>query len=151
MDIEDFKTSKGGYTKATLAQFGVSWPPPKGWKKRLKKQLSKKTKQPTPEKKVVKTKVSKNPFYNSWEWKKLRYEAFLKHGRVCLCCGARPPEAVLHVDHIKPLKKYPELALDINNLQILCRSCNMGKSNIDETDWRQEEEIEAEWFWRFNL
>ena len=42
----------------------------------------------------------------------------------------------IHVDHIKPRSKYPELELDINNLQVLCEDCNIGKSNIDETDWR---------------
>jgi ribonuclease HI len=28
-------TSKGGYTKAQLAEWGVPWPPPKGWRKAL--------------------------------------------------------------------------------------------------------------------
>ena len=55
----------------------------------------------------------------------------------CQCCGNSPKTgAVLNVDHIKPRKKYPELALDINNLQILCEECNHGKGNWDETDWR---------------
>lgn len=27
------KTSKGGYTREQLAQIGVGWPPPPGWKK----------------------------------------------------------------------------------------------------------------------
>ena len=33
--IESLKTSKGGYTKEALASLGVTWPPQKGWKKRL--------------------------------------------------------------------------------------------------------------------
>ncbi|GGG61409.1 hypothetical protein [Hymenobacter glacieicola] len=33
--IESLQTPKGGYDRATLAKLGVSWPPPKGWKKRL--------------------------------------------------------------------------------------------------------------------
>lgn len=28
-------TEKGGYTKSTLAKWGVPWPPPHGWKARL--------------------------------------------------------------------------------------------------------------------
>lgn len=40
------------------------------------------------------------------------------------------------MDHIKPRSKYPHLELVFNNLQILCKNCNQGKSNIDETDWR---------------
>lgn len=44
----------------------------------------------------------------------------------------------MHVDHIKPRSKYPHLAYDVNNLQVLCQDCNFGKSNHDETDWRRE-------------
>jgi 5-methylcytosine-specific restriction endonuclease McrA len=80
--------------------------------------------------------TSSNTFYKSWEWKKVRYEAFLKYGKICSLCGAKPPESILVVDHIKPRNKYPKLELDIKNLQVLCNECNMGKSNIDETDWR---------------
>lgn len=29
------RTKAGGWTKATLAGWGVPWPPPKGWLKRL--------------------------------------------------------------------------------------------------------------------
>ena len=42
----------------------------------------------------------------------------------------------IHVDHIKPRKLFPHLALDVNNLQILCHECNHGKGNWDQTDWR---------------
>lgn len=71
------------------------------------------------------------------KWRKLRYEAFAKYGNKCQCCGASPETgAVLHVDHIKPKSIYPELAFNIDNLQILCEDCNMGKSNLWETDWR---------------
>jgi hypothetical protein len=34
-EIEAAKTAKGGWTKAQLAEWGVPWPPPKGWKKAL--------------------------------------------------------------------------------------------------------------------
>lgn len=34
-EIEAKRTAKGGYTKAQLAEWGVPWPPPKGWKRRL--------------------------------------------------------------------------------------------------------------------
>ncbi len=33
--IDAARTRKGGWTKATLAGWGVSWPPPKGWRDRL--------------------------------------------------------------------------------------------------------------------
>lgn len=75
-------------------------------------------------------------FYKSPEWRQLRYKALVKNGRKCLACGAHGDGIVLHVDHIKPRSKYRELELDINNLQVLCEDCNIGKSNVDETDWR---------------
>ena len=49
---------------------------------------------------------------------------------------AESPNVELHVDHIKPRSKHPELELDINNLQILCKDCNLGKSNTDSIDYR---------------
>jgi len=75
-------------------------------------------------------------FLKSWEWNELRYKALKLHGRKCQCCGAQPPEIVLHVDHIKPRSKFPELALDLDNLQVLCEWCNKGKSNKHEDDFR---------------
>lgn len=51
-----------------------------------------------------------------------------------MLCGST--EKPMQVDHIKPRKKYPELALDPNNVQVLCKLCNMGKGDRDETDFR---------------
>lgn len=76
-------------------------------------------------------------FYSSRAWKLLRYQAFEKYGNRCQCCGARPEDGIaLHVDHVVPRSKKPELALDLNNLQILCEDCNIGKLNQWDTDWR---------------
>jgi hypothetical protein len=66
-------------------------------------------------------------FYTSRAWLTLRFQALQKLKKECVICNAKYTE--LHVDHIKPKSKFPELALDINNLQILCRACNLGKSN----------------------
>lgn len=33
--IENLRTQRGGYTKAQLSEWGIPWPPPKGWRKRL--------------------------------------------------------------------------------------------------------------------
>jgi 5-methylcytosine-specific restriction endonuclease McrA len=54
-------------------------------------------------------------------------------------CGATPEDGLkMHVDHIKPRKHYPHLALEHSNLQVLCEVCNHGKGNWDQTDWRKE-------------
>ena len=34
-EIEAAKTPAGGWTRAQLAEWGVAWPPQKGWKKHL--------------------------------------------------------------------------------------------------------------------
>lgn len=34
-EIEAAKTPKGGWTKDQLAAWGISWPPPEGWKAKL--------------------------------------------------------------------------------------------------------------------
>lgn len=34
-EIEAGRSPKGGWTRAQLAAWGVPWPPPKGWRKRL--------------------------------------------------------------------------------------------------------------------
>lgn len=73
--------------------------------------------------------VASNDFLDSYEWKRLRVQAFAKYGNRCQCCGATAANAQLQVDHIKPRLTHPELALDINNLQVLCHPCNQGKAN----------------------
>lgn len=81
--------------------------------------------------------VTSKEFLESFEWRRLRMQALKKYSPRCMCCGATPKDgAVMNVDHIKPRKLFPTLALDINNLQILCHECNHGKGNWDQTDWR---------------
>jgi len=97
--------------------------------------------QEKPPKQKLKKHFKPNSFYKSREWHKLRYQAFTIYGNRCMCCGANGEDGVrLHADHIKPISKYPELAKDIKNLQILCALCNSGKASWDETDWRDTEE-----------
>ena len=33
--VEKAKTKRGGWTKATLASWGVPWPPPPGWRRKI--------------------------------------------------------------------------------------------------------------------
>lgn len=81
--------------------------------------------------------VASKDFYKTAKWRELRYQALVTYGAICACCGATAKDGVrLHVDHIKPRSLYPILELTLSNLQVLCEECNLGKSNIDETDWR---------------
>jgi len=81
-----------------------------------------------------------NAFLESFEWRRVRMQALKLHGARCQCCGATAADGLrIHVDHIKPRKLFPELALSVDNLQVLCEVCNHGKGNWDQTDWRSQE------------
>ena len=59
--------------------------------------------------------VTTNEFLQSYAWRKLRYVVLLRDGKRCVCCGVTPETGgVMNVDHIKPRKTHPELALDEN-------------------------------------
>lgn len=76
-------------------------------------------------------------FYKSRQWLELRYLALSSAKGKCACCGATSHEgAQLHVDHIKPRSRFPGLELSLENLQVLCSQCNLGKGSWGEDDWR---------------
>lgn len=56
--------------------------------------------------------VQQESFYKTDEWRRLRY--------------------------IRPRSRFPELELDLSNLQVLCEDCNLGKGGWDSTDWRPD-------------
>jgi len=80
-------------------------------------------------------------FYSSREWLELRVRVLESYECKCMMCGRSPKDhgIVIHVDHIKPRSKRPELSLNFSNLQLLCAACNRGKSNKYQTDWRPNE------------
>jgi len=118
-----------------------SWKPDEADKPKEVKKKKPRKKKPKNKKKKGKKKgfrVYGDGFYMSKEWRELRY-TFLKNQEArCACCGRTPRQhrIAIHVDHIKPRSKHPELELRMANLQILCEDCNLGKLNKDDTDWR---------------
>lgn len=87
--------------------------------------------------KGIKRARSTDGLYVSARWRVARYEALKRADGRCECCGASVPDGVrLHVDHIKPRSRFPKLAFDPSNLQVLCEDCNIGKGDWDATDWR---------------
>ena len=73
---------------------------------------------------------SSDSFTRSKQWRELRVKAIEKYGTKCRLCGTHPTKSKpLNIDHILPRKYFPELALDINNLQPLCAPCNKRKGN----------------------
>jgi len=57
--------------------------------------------------------------------KKMRFEVFKRDEFTCQYCGAHPPKAILHVDHIHPVAQGGGNESD--NLITACESCNQGK------------------------
>src|SRR5690606_30267844 len=83
---------------------------------------------------------SKN-FFKSQHWRHIRLQALSKNDGSCEACGKRVADgAQLHVDHILPRSIYPEFALTLNNLQILCKECNFGKGNVNTTNFKRRNE-----------
>lgn len=148
-EIMSTTTPKGSWNAEILAKWGVKWPAPSGWKRKLIENWdaqnpdspeTKRNRQRAAAKaalereiNVISLEETQAEFMKSDVWYQLRYKVFTVYGRKCMCCGKRYN---LDVDHIKPKSRYPELIADFNNLQILCRDCNYGKGNWDETDWR---------------
>ncbi len=65
----------------------------------------------------------------------IRWQVFQRDHWKCVSCGRGScDDAIIHVDHIIPRSKGGRDALD--NYQTLCDSCNIGKSNRDDTDLR---------------
>lgn len=66
------------------------------------------------------------------------YQVLQRDGWKCLSCGRGAHDGVLlEVDHIKPRSRGGSNRPD--NLQTLCKKCNIGKSNRDDTDLRRPE------------
>lgn len=55
----------------------------------------------------------------------LRFRVLMRDQFTCVYCGGKPPDVVLHVDHLTPRSQGGADAHD--NLVTACANCNMGK------------------------
>lgn len=88
----------------------------------------------------VETSIIESPLIQSPEnrrtkrapnWR-LRFKTLQRDSFQCVSCGSSPAKEAgveLHVDHVKPWSKGGET--EINNLQTLCKRCNLGKGNLE--------------------
>lgn len=105
-------------------------------KKRSKRQFSYENKIGK-EHKYIKDPKKEN-LYTSEDWYRLSRIVKKIYGNTCMRCGSfKQPQA----DHIKPRSLFPELELDISNIQVLCKSCNFSKSNKETKDYRTKEDL----------
>ena len=67
------------------------------------------------------------------EWRKLREMVFKRDGEMCVQCG-EDDKSVLHIDHIIPKRIVGSAGDQLDNLQVLCKACNLrkGGSFFDE-------------------
>ncbi|GLI93947.1 phage major capsid protein [Methylocystis echinoides] len=70
--------------------------------------------------------VTGRPFYTSKRWARVRFLALRRDGFACVKCGSRTR---LEIDHIEAIRKAPERAFDLDNLQTLCRDCHAAKTD----------------------
>lgn len=57
----------------------------------------------------------------------MRVDVLRRDGHRCQMCGRGARDTELHVDHITPVSRGGRTTME--NLQTLCRDCNLGKSN----------------------
>jgi len=72
--------------------------------------------------------------------KKLRMQVLTRDGYRCCACGRTSADVELHVDHVVPVSKGGKDTLE--NLQTLCKDCNLGKSDALLEDLTQEDEVQ---------
>lgn len=92
-------------------------------------------------------------FYKSPEWFRARAAAIRKANGKCASCGCNIiGKGKARVDHIRPLRQYPALALDPNNLRVLCPTCDNMRHAEKGRGGVEVEEIGEDGFpssWRF--
>jgi 5-methylcytosine-specific restriction endonuclease McrA len=69
--------------------------------------------------------MSTNPLYQSPEWASLRLRRIAEERGICQGCGTRRASgARLIGHHARPLRTHPQLALDEENVVVLCPGCH---------------------------
>lgn len=66
----------------------------------------------------------------AWMYEAVKSELVDRDGKQCAACGSR---ANLEVDHIHPVSRGGKN--DLENLQLLCRSCNRSKKDQTMEEW----------------
>ncbi len=68
----------------------------------------------------------------------VRAGVYNRYKNTCAACGKQPKrKGGLHIDHIRPVSRYPELEYVDYNLQLLCAACNRHKHDYDGDDWKE--------------
>lgn len=79
-------------------------------------------------------------FYTSPAWRRLQADVLREEHYECSRCKAKGlavPARTVH--HVKYLRKYPELALDRDNLEALCGRCHYEEHHQKKPGFMNEE------------
>ncbi|HYU13617.1 MAG TPA: HNH endonuclease [Stellaceae bacterium] len=98
-----------------------------GWRRALEAFVAWANEETTPPTNLTNERVGRRtPRHVNWRQRAI---ILMRDGARCRLCGADPPSgARLHIDHIVPWSRGGETVVE--NLQILCEQCNIGKSNV---------------------
>jgi hypothetical protein len=80
-------------------------------------------------------------FWKGGSWNYIKTLVRLRDNDVCQCtgicqwhlgekCGFKD-SYIMHVDHIKPKKLFPDLKLSMDNLIVVCPNCHQMKTNTE--------------------
>ena len=71
----------------------------------------------------------------------VKKELHTKQGGKCMYCGRKPAKDLMDIDHKNPIKpRSPNVKSGSNNmqnLQLLCRTCNTRKGNKTDREFRR--------------
>jgi len=72
----------------------------------------------------------------SKKYKEVRLKKLAQDGWVCYYCGYEGKD--MTIDHVIPVSKAPELAIDINNMVSACKPCNSRKNKKSQGVFLEE-------------
>ncbi len=79
--------------------------------------------------------------YGIAEWAEFRRQICERDGHKCRRCGkSTTRKRGMHIHHIRPVERYPELIMDESNAVLMCRRCHEwveSAKNVDR-EWLAE-------------
>jgi len=63
---------------------------------------------------------------NTKAYRRQRLKVLARDGYTCMYCGSNEN---LTVDHVLPIVKHPELAMNLDNMVVACKPCNSRKGS----------------------
>jgi hypothetical protein len=80
--------------------------------------------------------------------KKTRFEVLKRDNFTCRYCGAKAPDVVLEIDHVKPVAGGGCGCL--SNLRTACIDCNRGKG-VDVVNGHDEDDFHRKYYMAFQM